>query len=100
MVIIRTSAVEVSIQAVSPLSNLGPAAAGAALWAIADKLQAEATAAAHTRRRTTRYAKLIPDLPETQCAAEASGGMAPCRWSCDAGKRNLASRRADPPPKR
>jgi hypothetical protein len=65
MVIIRTSAVEVSIQAVSPLSSFAPAAPGAGVWAIADKLQAEANAAAQNRRRTTRQATLIFDLPET-----------------------------------
>src|SRR6266496_3979519 len=64
MVIIRTSAVEVSIQAVSPLSSFGPAAAG--VWAIADRLQAETNAVAQNRRRTSRWAKLIPDLSETR----------------------------------
>src|SRR5579862_5368777 len=65
MVIIRTSAVEVSIQAVSPLSNFAPAATGAGVWAIADTLQAEANAAAHNSRRTIRQATLISLLPET-----------------------------------
>src|ERR1700692_3380772 len=65
MVIIRTSAVEVSIQAVSPLSSFAPAAADAGVWAIADTLQAAANPAAYNRRRTSRQATLISLLPET-----------------------------------
>src|SRR5438477_6039556 len=94
MVIIRTSAVEVSIQAVSPLSSFG--ATVAAVWAIADRLQAAAKAAAHNRHRTRRYAKLIPDLPETRSGRASLRRPDSSPRSCDAGKRNPAFRRAAP----
>src|SRR5271155_4888094 len=59
MVIIRTSAVEVSIQAVSPLLMALAAAAAGGVWAIADTVQPDRIATAPIARRPQRYKDLI-----------------------------------------